>query len=185
MPTMNLRRAIAFPLLAALLAVGGMACIFGGGGGNEEAVADLTERLETVETQNTKNVVELEVLKADVERVKETNLELTAKVEQLQQDKDAQAAMITGMQGQLAAGAGAGSMAGMAGAGMDYAALDDAAALAKLIDCQVKAANPGAPDAMIAMATGMAQSTFQAQLENNLVSYDDIRGMLPIACAGQ
>lgn len=185
MPTMNLRRAITFPLLAALLAVGGMACIFGGGGGNEEAVADLTERLETVETQNTKNVVDLEVLKADVERVKETNLELTAKVEQLQQDKDAQAALIEGLQAQAAAGAGSGIMGAMTGAAMDYASMDDASALAKLIDCQVKAENPGADGTMLAMAAGFAEAALKPQLDSGVMTYDGIRAMLPTACVGQ
>ena len=176
MPIMNWRRAIAFPLLAALLAVGGMACIFGGGG-NDEAAAEITERLQALEDQDRDNLIAMEVLKADVERVKETNLALTAQVAQLEQDKDAQAALIQGLQGQASAGAG-----------VDYAALSDPDALAMLIDCQVQAANPGAPDAMIAMATGMAQSTFQAQLESDppLITYNDIRGMLPLACgAGQ
>ena len=181
MPIMNLRRAIAFPLLAALLAVGGMACIFGGGG-NDEAAAEITERLQALEDQDRDNLIAMEVLKADVERVKEANLELTAQVAQLEQDKNAQAALIQGLQGQTAAGGSS------AGAGVDYAALSDPDALAMLIDCQVKAEYPGVPDAMLTIPTGMAQSAFQAQLENDppLITYNDIRGMLPLACgAGQ
>ena len=171
MPIMNLRRAIAFPLLAALLAVGGMACIFGGGGGDADAVA---ERLDAVDERSKRNSAELGLLEQEVDRLTKTNDDLTEQVAQLQQDKNAQAALIQGLQGQT-----------NAGAGIDYATLSDADALAMLIDCQVQAANPGAPDAMIAMATGMAQSTFQAQLNSDTISYDDIRGMLPLACGGQ
>lgn len=169
MPIMNLRRAIAFPIIAALLAVGGMACIFGGGGDDADA---LEERLQSLEQKNDDNSFDVGVLKGKIEALEGSNLELMAQVAQLQQDKDAQAALIQGLQGQ-------------AGAGVDYATLSDADALAMLIDCQVKAENPGADAGMLAVASGFAEAAFKRQLGDSM-TYNDIRGMLPIACgAGQ
>ena len=169
----NLRRITAFSLIAALLAVGGMACIFAG---NDDATTEIIDRLDAVEKQSTDNLIDLELLNADVTRLKENNLELTARVDQLQQDKDAQATLITTLQAQVAAG-------GTAAA--NPAAMDDATALKRFIECTVKTANPDANAAVIALASGAAQTSLTAQIQGGSMTYDTIRAMIPSVCAGQ
>ena len=164
MPTMNLRRAIAFPILAALLAVGGMACIFGGGGNDEEVIADLTERLEKIEAQNTSDLVRLGLLEDDVAKLKEDNLALATQVDQ-------QALIIEGMQAQAAAA--------------EQTAMEDEAALKRFIECTTKSENPGAPSAVIAMASGIAETALKSEIASGSMTYAGIRAMLPAVCAGQ
>ena len=170
----NLRRITAFSLIAALLAVGGMACIFAG---NDDATTEIIDRLDAVEAQSRDSLINLELLTADVTRLKENNLELTARVDQLQQDKDAQATLITTLQAQVAAGGTA--------AAANPAAMDDATALNRFIECTVKTANPGANAAVIALASGAAQTSLTAQIQGGSMTYDTIRAMIPSVCAGQ
>lgn len=167
MPIMNWRRAIAFPLIAALLAVGGMACIFGGGG-NDEAAAEVAERLQALEDQDRDNLIAMEVLKADVERVKEANLELTAQVAQLEQDKNAQAALIQGLQGQVAAGGSTGTAP---------AAMTDAAVLKRHAECISQQTRGLIP------AEGIEQEMLELIADGG-TSYDLLRAGLDEVCGG-
>ena len=176
MPIMNWRRAIVFPLIAALLAVGGMACIFGGGGDADAAA----ERLDAIDERSKRNSAELGLLEQEVERLTKTNEDLTEWVVQLQQDKDAQAALIEGLQAQVVAGA-----AGGAAAGADQAAMDDAAALDRFIECTVNSANPGANAFALTAASTAARAALSSQLQSGSMTYDAIRAMIPNVCNGQ
>lgn len=175
----NLRHITAFSLVAALLAVGGMACVFSGN--DDEAAAAIAERLDAVDERSKENFIQMQLLTDDVTRLKESNLELTERVEQLQTEKEAQAALIQGLQTQVATGAAG----GLAAAVTDPAALDDASALQRFIECTVRTANPGADAATIAMAAGFAETAFMSQIQIGATSYDEIRQQIPIVCAGQ
>ena len=175
----NLRHITAFSLVAALLAVGGMACMFSGT--DDEAAAAIAERLDTIDERSKDNFIQMQLLTDDVTRLKESNLELTARVDQLQQDKEAQATLIEGLKGQVAAGGVGGAVAAIT----DPAAMDDATALQRFIECTVKTANPGADAATIAMAAGFAETAFMSQIQIGATSYDEIRQQIPIVCAGQ
>lgn len=176
MRTPNLRHITAFSLVAVLLAVGGMACIFSGSD-DDAAAAEIAERLDAVDERSTDNLIKMELLTADVTRLKESNLELTARVDQLQQDKEAQAALIEGLQAQVATGAAA--------AVTDPTAMDDSAALQRFIECTVNTANPGANAIVIAAATAAAEAALTTQLQSGSMTYDGVRAMLPSVCAGQ
>ena len=176
----NLRHITAFSLVAALLAVGGMACLFSGAD-DEAAAAEITKRLDEVDERSTDNLIKMELLTADVTRLKESNLELTGRVDQLQQEKEAQAALIEGLQAQVATGAAG----GLAAAVTDPTAMDDSAALQRFIECTVNTANPGANAIVIAAATAAAEAALSTQLQSGSMTYDGVRAMIPSVCAGQ
>ena len=176
----NLRHITAFSLVAALLAVGGMACLFSSGD-DDAAAAEIAKRLDEVDERSRDNFIKMELLTADVTRLKESNLELTARVDELQTEKEAQAVVIEGLKGQVAAGGVGGAVAAIT----DPAAMDDASALQRFIECTVKTANPGADAATIAMAAGFAETAFMSQIQIGATSYDEIRQQIPIVCAGQ
>lgn len=170
----NLRRITAFSLIAALLAVGGMACIFAG---DDDATAKIIDRLDAVEQQSRDSFIDLELLTDEVARLKESNQELTTQVAQLQQDKDAQATSIATLQAQVA-------VSGTAAAA-NPAVMDDATALKRFIECTVKTANPDANALAMAAATAAAEAALTTQIQSGSMTYDGIRTLIPSVCAGQ
>lgn len=180
----NLRHITAFSLIAALLAVGGMAC-FLSSDDDAAATSEIIERLDEVDKRSTDSLIKQELLSADVTRLKESNLELTGRVDQLQQENKEQAGHIEALQVQAATTALGGAAAPPAAAITDPAAMDDATALKRFIECTVKTANPGADAASIAMASGFAETAFMSQIQSGTTSYDEIRQQIPLVCAGQ
>lgn len=171
----NLRHITAFSLVAALLAVGGMACLFSGAD-DEAAAAEITKRLDEVDERSTDNLIKMELLTADVTRLKESNLELTGRVDQLQQEKEAQAALIEGLKTQVAVGA----IGGAAAIITDPAAMDDAAVLKRYAECAAQQAG-----GIIPIPASVIEQSLSDDITEGVTSYEQLRASLAEVCSGQ
>ena len=182
----SIRRAAMVVLAAGVLAIGALACGFQN---NDEAVAELDTKLNRVDKQALENAVQIGLHEAHHnDQLEEQNKRLSDRITSLEDENKQQAGRIAQLEqdkqvlmdlvNTVAAG-------GAVAAGMAPDVMDDATALARFIECTVKAANPGANDTVLAMAAGFAETSLIQQLEAGTMTYDDIRQQIPIICAGQ
>lgn len=167
----SIRRAAMVVLAAGVLAIGALACGFQN---NDEAVAELDSKLDRVDELTTENVVRMEVYEARITRLEDENAQLSDRIAQLEQDKQVLMDLVNSV-----------AAVGAAAVGMAPDVMDDATALARFIECTVKAENPDANTTVLAMAAGFAETSLIQQLEAGAMTYDDIRQQIPLICAGQ
>jgi len=113
MLTIGFRRGLAAALAGALLLIGALACA---AGSDNAATAALADNLDTVEDMSQDNFVQLKVLEERINRLEQENSQLSGRIAQLEEDKQALLDVVTSLAALAPGGAelltGAAALAG-------------------------------------------------------------------------
>ena len=192
MLTIGFRRGLAAALAGAVLLIGALACA---AGSDNAATASLTSDLKAVEKMSQDNFVQLEVLEARIDRLEGENSQLSGRIAQLEEDKQALLDVVTSLAALAPGGAdlltGAAALAGgiMSQTSnepltRDTATEEQRALVRRWAECSLKSSGTMS-ESLVKVAIDPSVDVIWEEIENGDRSFSEIEATIDVMCSSR